>query len=125
MLNFPIDLVLKMRGGRGVQLATMGTVESGPTGTSRGGLLHWPFARHNRTPFVEIDTGKCKACGGCVAECPRHALKLIAFFWHRHVKVARASACIGCRRCVRRCEQRAIRPRNDTRDCRGISETAR
>jgi NAD-dependent dihydropyrimidine dehydrogenase PreA subunit len=106
-----------VRAGRLVKPATLGMAETGPTGASHGGSrrrsLHGPTPRHNCTQFVQVDTGKCKACGSCVAECPHQVLKLVAFFWHRHVKVARASACSGCHHCVTRCEQRAIRPRDD------------
>jgi ferredoxin len=40
---------------------------------------------------------------------------MIALFGHRHVHVDHASACKGCRKCVKACQQGAIQPRADAR----------
>lgn len=38
-----------------------------------------------KTRFIEIDTGKCKACWDCVDTCPRGVIGRVRFLWHRHI----------------------------------------
>ncbi len=71
--------------------------------------FHFPLPRHNRTPFVQIDTALCVACGGCVAGCPLQVLGLVNFLHHCHVHVEEASRCKGCGKCIRTCQQGAIK----------------
>ena len=73
--------------------------------------LHLPFPRHNRTPFIRIDTALCAACGKCVSMCPQGVLGTISFLSHRHVHVDQASSCKGCRMCAKACLRGAIQPR--------------
>lgn len=49
------------------------------------------------------DTKWCKACGICVAFCPRNVLVL-----EDKVKIANKDACIFCRQCERICPDYAI-----------------
>jgi 2-oxoglutarate ferredoxin oxidoreductase subunit delta len=70
--------------------------------------FHLPFPRHNKTPFVCIDTAKCKACGLCVSACPSHVLGLRALGSHCHVHVDRPANCSGCHSCIAACRRGAI-----------------
>ena len=66
-----------------------------------------------------INKEKCKACGKCVTECPRHLIELVPYDAERlvrcnshdkglQVKAACSAGCIGCTLCARNCEAGAI-----------------
>lgn len=71
-----------------------------------------------------IDAEKCKACGKCVAECPRHLIELIpADSTCRvtcssndkgvEVKKVCQTGCIGCMLCAKNCPSEAITVENN------------
>ena len=66
-----------------------------------------------------INKEKCKACGKCVTECPRHLIELVPYDAERlvrcnshdkglQVKAVCSAGCIGCTLCARNCEAGAI-----------------
>ncbi len=71
-----------------------------------------------------VDADKCKACGKCVAECPRHLIELMPADAACHVrcsskdkgievKKACQAGCIGCGLCARNCPAGAITVENN------------
>ncbi|MBO4738337.1 MAG: RnfABCDGE type electron transport complex subunit B [Bacteroidales bacterium] len=74
------------------------------------------------TGLPEVDAEKCVACGACVNTCPRKLLALVPMTEQGIVWVACANkergvdakkncaaACIGCMKCVKNCENEAIK----------------
>ncbi|MGE0076433.1 MAG: ferredoxin family protein [Bacteroidales bacterium] len=59
---------------------------------------------HNRTPFIYLDTRKCKACWECLMVCPSKVIGKIDLPWHKHALITKSSACLGCFKCVRICK---------------------
>lgn len=71
-----------------------------------------------------IDKEKCKACGKCVAECPKHLIELIPYDAEyvvlcnskekgKDVKKMCSAGCIGCTLCAKNCEEKAITVENN------------
>lgn len=71
-----------------------------------------------------VDTEKCKACGKCVAECPKHLIEFVPVDASCHVKCssrdkgvevkkACQAGCIGCGLCVRNCPAEAVTIENN------------
>lgn len=69
--------------------------------------------------IASIDKDKCKACGKCVAECPRHIIELAPYEagamvmcnskeFGKAVKDVCSAGCIGCGICQRTCPNEAI-----------------
>lgn len=70
-----------------------------------------------------IDKNKCKACGMCVAECPRNIIEMIPYDagavvecnskdFGKDVKAVCQTGCIGCGICQKNCPQDAITVEN-------------
>lgn len=90
--------------------------------------------------LASIDTDRCKACGLCVATCPRHLIqlhpakkqaKVLCSNCDKGASTMKACTlgCIGCMKCVRTCESGAITVENfcakvDATKCTGCGKCA-
>lgn len=84
-----------------------------------------PFdAIHVVNGVAKVDRAKCKACGKCVAECPKHLIELIPETSEcavacsskdrgPAVKKSCSAGCIGCKLCEKQCEAGAITVENN------------
>ncbi len=84
-----------------------------------------PFGAITVTDGVAaVDRAKCRACGKCVAACPKHLIELIpdkAAYAVRcsnkdrgpAVKKICSAGCIGCRICEKQCEAGAVHVENN------------
>lgn len=84
-----------------------------------------PFdAIHIVDGVAVVDKEKCKACGKCIAVCPRHLIELIPYEQKhmvqcssqdkgKDVMAACAVGCIGCRMCAKVCPAEAITVENN------------
>jgi 2-oxoglutarate ferredoxin oxidoreductase subunit delta len=63
------------------------------------------FNRESRgTSYIQLDTGKCKACWKCLAGCKNQVIGKVDFLWHKHALIVKPAACIGCLKCVNTCQ---------------------
>ena len=100
-----------------------------------------PFdAIHVENGVAVVDKEKCKACGKCIAVCPRHLIELIPYEQKhmvqcssqdkgKDVMAACAVGCIGCRMCAKVCPAEAITVENniahiDYSKCTGCGKCA-
>lgn len=71
-----------------------------------------------------IDREKCKSCGMCVAECPRHIIEMVPYNanaiidcnskdFGKDVKAVCQRGCIGCGICAKNCPEDAILLQNN------------
>jgi len=68
---------------------------------------------HTFTPFVKLDTHKCKACWKCMTDCPDKVIGKVDLPWHKHVLLLEPGKCTGCNKCIKGCEFGAL-TRNPT-----------
>lgn len=83
-----------------------------------------PFdAIHVVNGIAVVDKEKCKACGKCIAVCPKHLISLIPYSAKQVVACSSTdkgpvtmkaceTGCIGCGLCVRNCPQQAVKVEN-------------
>ena len=100
-----------------------------------------PFdAIHIVDGIALVDKEVCKACGKCIAVCPRHLIELIPYEQKhmvqcssqdkgKDVMAACAVGCIGCRMCAKVCPAEAITVENniahiDYSKCTGCGKCA-
>lgn len=60
------------------------------------------------TPYVQLDTRRCKACWGCIESCPNKVIDKIDLPWHKHALIANSDKCTGCMRCIKQCQYGAF-----------------
>ena len=66
------------------------------------------FCQSQETAHIQLDSRKCQACWACVEICPKQVLGKIDLPFHKHAKIVNPEACIGCKKCVKKCEHDAI-----------------
>ncbi|MFZ5909309.1 MAG: 4Fe-4S dicluster domain-containing protein [Chloroflexota bacterium] len=70
----------------------------------------------SETPYIRLDTSRCKACWECVQVCPHGVLGKIDLYFHRHARIDRAENCKGCLLCLEACSHQAILAVEKTHD---------
>ena len=63
------------------------------------------------TAFIAVDSRNCQACWECYEACPKQVLgkiNVLGLGIHKHIYVKNPEACIGCKKCVKTCQYRAI-----------------
>lgn len=80
-----------------------------------------PFdAIHVKNGVAVVDKESCKACGKCIAECPKHLISLVPYSYRHAVACSSGDkgpvtmkactiGCIGCGICVKNCPNGAIK----------------
>ena len=73
-----------------------------------------PFdAIHVVNGVAVVDKEKCKACGKCIAVCPKHLISLIPYSAKQVVACSSVDkGRIGCGLCVRNCPEQAVKVEN-------------
>lgn len=66
-------------------------------------LLFFNLA-HTRTPFIRLNTHKCKACWDCMHACTNGVIHKVDFPWHKHALIVEPSKCTGCLKCIKTCK---------------------
>lgn len=61
-----------------------------------------------QTAHIQLDSHKCQACWACLLACRKQVFSMVDLPFHKHVKIDRPDACIGCKKCVKACEHGAI-----------------
>lgn len=62
------------------------------------------FNRHHAySPFVKLDTHRCKACWKCLEVCPHQVIGKVDLPWHKHALIINADRCSGCLTCLKIC----------------------
>lgn len=63
------------------------------------------------TAFIAVDSRNCQACWERYEACPKQVLgkiNVLGLGIHKHIYVKNPEACIGCKKCVKTCQYRAI-----------------
>jgi 2-oxoglutarate ferredoxin oxidoreductase subunit delta len=63
---------------------------------------------HTRTPYIRIDTKKCKACWKCIESCPKNVIGKVDLLWYKHARINNEEKCTGCLKCVKVCDSGAL-----------------
>lgn len=58
---------------------------------------------HTRTPFIQLNTKKCKACWKCMAGCSNQVIGKVDLPWHKHALIVEPDSCTGCLNCIDIC----------------------
>ena len=61
-------------------------------------------SEHIKTPYVQLDTQKCKACWNCIAICPNQVIGKVDLAWHKHALIIKGDNCTGCQECFNACQ---------------------
>ena len=61
-------------------------------------------SEHTRTPFVQLDTRKCKACWKCLYDCSGNVIGKVDLPWHKHALIIEPNRCTGCLKCLKACQ---------------------
>lgn len=56
--------------------------------------------KHTRTPFIQLETNKCKAYLECIKICSNQVIRKIDLHRHKHPLIVKPDACTGCLKCV-------------------------
>lgn len=59
---------------------------------------------HTKTPFIQLDIRRCKACWKCIEECPNRVISKVDLPWHKHALIFGPDKCTGCLKCINVCE---------------------
>jgi ferredoxin len=70
--------------------------------------MHAEHSRGRETKYIRLEPRLCQACWKCLEACSLQVLGKIDLVWHRHVRIRDASACNGCKKCVRTCDSGAL-----------------
>lgn len=70
--------------------------------------LHYFGKDHLKTKYIQIDSGKCKACWKCIENCSQQVIEKVDIIIHKHSHIDNSNECIGCLKCVKSCEYNAI-----------------
>ena len=62
---------------------------------------------HKRTPFIQLDTRKCKACWKCIKNCTNLVIGKVDLLGHKHALIVEPEACTGCLNCISVCQYNA------------------
>ena len=105
--------LLHVRGGNGLMalhLISMGTFTVMATlhAMSHSNVFRKRFGQPQQTAHIQLDPHKCQACWACLLSCRRQVLRMVDLPFHKHVKIDRPDACIGCKKCVKACQHGAI-----------------
>lgn len=105
--------LLHIRGGNGLtalHLISMGTFTVMATlhAMSHSNVCRKRFGQPQQTAHIQLDPHKCQACWECLLACRRQVLCMVDLPFHKHVKIDRPDACIGCKKCVKACQHGAI-----------------
>ncbi len=76
-------------------------------------------AIHIQNGIAVVDREKCKACGKCIAACPKHLIEMIPYDAKhmvacsskakgKQVMASCETGCIGCKKCEKVCEKGAV-----------------
>lgn len=61
-----------------------------------------------QTEFINLDSGKCRACWKCIDSCPEKVFGKINIIIHKHALIINDERCTGCGKCVKTCDHKAI-----------------
>ena len=63
---------------------------------------------NTQTPYVQLDTRKCKACWKCLETCPQQVIGKVDLPWHKHALINTPDNCNGCLKCIKICGYNSI-----------------